>query len=179
MLLNLTFVTVLSLLASIVNGLAIATTESPALFISDGKSKYELGQLRFDQKWELTHTDAEFPSGKYCVGISGQECFNHKEVDYPLSQKVLLRLVNNTINSVTLIQIDEEGLQLEQREIRKGASPRLGTKKTPVESGKGQAASSNEEQPLVGEKSFIQKYWMYIVPVLLMIMLVGGDGKEH
>lgn len=34
--------------------------------------------------------------------------------------------------------------------------------------------------PPAAEKSFIQKYWLYIVPALIIIMMSGGEepGKE-
>lgn len=68
-----------------VSGFRIATTQSPLLFLSNGKSKYELGQLRFEDKWELVASDVVFPSGKYCVGISGHDCLNYKEVSFWIS----------------------------------------------------------------------------------------------
>ncbi|GME97881.1 unnamed protein product [[Candida] boidinii] len=156
-------------------------------------------------KVQTTDRNPNLQDGKYCISLlSGTEdqiikpCFNYRHIKFPLHYKLQIEATTKTsIDAITVIESDRENIEGDRFDIlvKKTSSfpvPLLKKVPSPFKKVKsevkfdGQKVSDSEtklgeedgeeydEEPEV-EKSFIRKYWMYIVPPLLLIFILSPD----
>ncbi|KAA8914420.1 hypothetical protein TRICI_002918 [Trichomonascus ciferrii] len=113
-------------------------------------------------------------SGKACVGIelSGKDfkCMALGNLNNTASDKIVVYLnKDNSVRNLDYSVDDTDNVQVIRRDA-KGPVPGM---KEPIK------LVDNEVPQEEPPKTFIQKYWMYIVPVVLMLMVSGGADPNQ
>lgn len=110
----------------------------------------------------------EFEDGQYCVGadiLGSSKCHCYTYLTYPLHHHLTVTIKPKTgeLVALSLVKGLGKGISSSIKSIAPGAS-------IPIEQYTAQDAIKPEEKELVDDRSFIQKYWFYIVPALLLFM---------
>lgn len=121
------------------------------------------------------NTNASPINGKACVGIevSGKfNCMALSNFNDLSSDKIVVHL--NRDNSVNKLDYSRNPVSgHNEASVIKGAS------KGPIPALKEPVRLVDNDVPKEEPpKSFLQKYWIYIVPPLIMLMVSGGGGAE-
>ncbi|CAN6652626.1 hypothetical protein TRVA0_026S00430 [Trichomonascus vanleenenianus] len=139
--------------------------------VTHGSITYDtsMGEARFSPESQEKYT------GKACIGIgfegSDFECLAYGDVQPEAREEYTLHL--NADGKV--IKLDySRNLSAEGHAVKifKAASGPMPQVKQPIK------LVNNEVPKEEPPKTFLQKYWMYIVPVVLMLMVSGGgEGR--
>ncbi|KAH3660129.1 hypothetical protein OGAPHI_007334 [Ogataea philodendri] len=127
----------------------------------------EFAELYFTNRWRLKDT-AQLPDDVYCVGLAFESepvfpCFNTKQLNFPLNDTLVVEVYNNEVSALSLLESDNA-----QKSIVKVVSPQI------IYPPREDPPQDHKAAP-VAEKSFIQKYWMYIVPPLIILMVMSPE----
>ncbi|KAH3685449.1 hypothetical protein WICPIJ_003564 [Wickerhamomyces pijperi] len=160
------------------------------------KPTIELGTIKFNETSGLadivnTPNDIDFESGKYCVGVSiaGHfQCHSYVQLSLPLSYDIVLHTKPNTGELVSLSMVKSStlglhavikpGLILEEPRL-KGSNNNVKVKVREVTNDKGETEIVHDGEVIEDQRSFIQKYWTYIVPALIMILMRSGESESE
>lgn len=173
------------LLASFVSlALATAPVQLYAHSLETHELSINLGVLTYNETSGSTQViDApelpEFEEGDYCIGaeINGNfQCHSYARLEFPLRYELIISTKPKTgeLISMSFRRAENEGIKSIIKPAVPGAQP--ATKEAPkvVKNAEGKEVLEEEEPP----KSFIQKYWMYIVPALIMFMISSGQEPQ-
>lgn len=163
----------ISLLISYLITTCFAFTISPensyVLSLTNDDSSYDVAQLTFQHdKWVATSTDLQVPSNTYCLSIKDhskmiQPCFNYFDVSQRLNGSLILEQSGDDVNAVTFLPSVGSG----KIHINIIYNP---TKELP----KPVKESTKPINPMLPkkdeDKSFLQKYWMYILPLGIVLL---------
>lgn len=121
--------------------------------------------------------DAPFYTGKACIGIKQDgrfQCFSYGDL-LPSSLEHFIVYTDDSLTTITHIDYFREASKVSDSRVEVVNS----VSKGPIPEFKKPVALVNNQvlEPEV-EKSFIQKYWFYIVPALLMFMLSSSAPQE-
>lgn len=126
-----------------------------------------------DVTYERTKNTADV-TGKACVGIElpggDFKCMALGNLNNTACDRIVVHL--NEDNTVRNIDYSVDGIDSVQviKRVSKGPVPGM---KEPIK------LVDNEVPQEEAPKSFLQKYWMYIVPVVLMLMVSGGADPNQ
>ncbi|ODV95368.1 hypothetical protein PACTADRAFT_50102 [Pachysolen tannophilus NRRL Y-2460] len=168
----------------------------------NGQDVIPFGELIYDKEsgWSLKNQLIDDilqkeSDTKYCLGIeigpetSDFNCLNYKQVTRN-ERLTIITGANDTIESISLITSNHEkenyensngGIQLITQRAKLGATPQLVTQKKinrPIDKETTTGSTSNNDEEKTQEepeKSFIQKYWMYIIPPLMILLVFSTD----
>lgn len=158
--------------------LSVEDEHSVVLRSVDSEEVINYGVLKYiSGKWVWNGEDGlDIDTSKvYCVGIEGDaelSCFNYKKIK--LNDEIVVSTgEDGSIDQLTVLSRGE-GKKLSQLHI---TSPSKGPKgpvnnKVVERTKEGTTVTVSTEK----EKSFIQKYWMYIVPPLILFMVMTDGG---
>ncbi|ANZ73699.1 BA75_00361T0 [Komagataella pastoris] len=152
--------------------------------IDSAQNSYNLATLEFDSKWKLhTSGQLDLPRDLYQICLD-EDCFNYKRLSCPIAQDIKLTInKHNDIENVAFFDTTLKGLNLIVEQIRPAPIPKLPRKEKKITKFRSdnklklKEVIEEEEEVIVDNRSFIQKYWMYIVPALLL-MLVSGNQNQ-
>ncbi|KAG7908843.1 hypothetical protein KL906_003074 [Ogataea polymorpha] len=127
-------------------------------------SPTEIAELFYAGRWKLalkeTLVDDEYCVSLACDGRPLAPCFNTKKLSFPLADTLAIELANGSVAALSLLETASETPTVRLVAAHTIPSPREDIPHPHV------AAP-------VAEKSFIQKYWMYIVPPLIILMVMS------
>ncbi|GME76912.1 unnamed protein product [Ambrosiozyma monospora] len=189
------FIVSLVTFASVISGLTFSPTETYGLALSNDTVNHNFATLNFTEelKWQLDQTDAtsdevlSMEDGLYCISLTQltpnggskpiHDCFNYKFLHIPISQEIKIEASDNfTVDSVALLSIPGSwGLHLNW--VKTTEIPDPVKKEQPQATLQDGTDSPKTVKPPMAEPSFIQKYWMYIVPPLILFMLASGGAE--
>lgn len=126
-----------------------------------------------DVSYERTKQTVDV-TGKACVGIEfvggGFKCMALGSLNSTANDRIVVHLnEDNTVRNLDYSVDDTDTVQVIKRDV-KGPVPGM---KEPIK------LVDNEVPQEEAPKSFLQKYWMYIVPVVLMLMVSGGADPNQ
>ncbi|GMG25862.1 unnamed protein product [Ambrosiozyma monospora] len=189
------FIVSLVAFASVISGLTFSPSETYGFSLSNDTVKHNFSTLNFTEElgWQLDQTDAtsdevlSMEDGLYCISLSQltpnegykiiHDCFNYKFLHIPISQEIKIEATDNfTVDSVALLSVPGSwGLHLNW--VKTSVIPDPVKKEQPQAKLQDGKESPKTVKPPMAEPSFIQKYWMYIVPPLILFMLAGGGAE--
>ncbi|KAI0463939.1 hypothetical protein LJB42_002948 [Komagataella kurtzmanii] len=152
--------------------------------VDSAQNSFNLATLEFDSKWKLhTGEQLDLPSDLYRICLD-EDCFNYKRLSSPIAQDIKLTInKHNDIENVAFFDASQKGLNLIVEQIRQAPIPKLPRKEKKIKKIRSdnklelKEVVDEEAEVNVENRSFIQKYWMYIVPALL-IMLISGNQNQ-
>lgn len=124
------------------------------------------------------YKDAPFYTGKACLGVKENghfQCFCYGDFLASSQEHFVVYSDDESLSSITHIDYFREPSKVSDsrvevvKTVTKGPIPEF---KKPV------ALVNNQVLEPEVEKSFLQKYWYYIVPALLMFMLSSSAPQE-
>lgn len=172
-----------------------------------GQEAVKLGDVQLDSEtgepvFTLSEQIEQATEGTYCIGVKSAQgefvCSSLVELEKPLHYNLVISLKpNDEVSSVSLQPSKAEGIAPVVQRSVKAAEPNLKSQQRLGQKGSsarpaGEAADDDEQlvsissssvfppilTDLQPEKSFIQKYWMYIVPGLIMFLLTSNGQEE-
>lgn len=151
----------------------------------DGTSS-SIAQLSYANAWLLNETGAVLEPNDYCVSLSQDTpenviwpCFNYEKIEsFPVTGAVTLQGSGDEIQAVSLLLTPTP-----PTDTNAGGNLKLIVKPArvlplPIVPELKPVPKDDNKEPVKKEedKTFFEKYWMFIVPPLIMV-LIQGQGQ--
>ncbi|KAG7825617.1 hypothetical protein KL909_000849 [Ogataea angusta] len=155
----------LIVLAAAAAALTLDETATYQLVAENGHtSPTEIAELFHAGRWRLAPKQA-LVDDEYCVSLVGDgwplaPCFNTKRLRFPLRDTLAIELANGSVAALSLLETASETPAVRLVAAHTVPPPR-------------EDAPHPHAAAPVAEKSFVQKYWMYIVPPLIILMIMS------
>ncbi|VEU22542.1 DEKNAAC103614 [Brettanomyces naardenensis] len=152
----------------------------------------ELSFISGDWVINSTLTPTEGISGEYCLSLSRDtptnidlSCFNFEKLQvFPVTGALTLQKSagDHSFSSISFLQTPKTpsdrgtttkdgGLKLIIRKVQQIPDPVVGELNVPDKVGESTHKEKGEKQEKEEEKTFIEKYWMYIIPGVLVLLM--------
>ncbi|KAG7730767.1 hypothetical protein KL933_000562 [Ogataea haglerorum] len=123
-----------------------------------------IAELFHAGRWRMLAKQA-LDDDEYCVSLACDgrplaPCFNTKKLSFPLRDTLAIELANGSVAALSLLETAAETPAVRLVAAHTILPPR-------------EDAPQPHVAAPVAEKSFVQKYWMYFVPPLIILMVMS------
>lgn len=164
---------------SVLLGVEVGNLQTISIVGTSDTSTIELGYIEFDKATSTAiYLETNKIDGKVCLSanITNHDCF--ATTDSLNGKQFLVTLKDGAIDYLSLIQSKGNHQKVRVEEIKNAPQPILTPNNIDNKNKKTARPQADAETEPEVEKSFIQKYWTYIVPALIIFLVMLGDGDN-